>query len=126
MYTGRTPILALAAIFLGVAVAGDAAYTLGTKDKITFTVKDKDRITEVHHDEDDDGNDTTTISSKYIVFTDKETFENTDSWLNLKFNSSDVQGSLEPGKTYTCDVYGKRIPFLSMYRNIVSCTPGQK
>lgn len=55
----------------------------------------------------------------YMVFTKEETFKNEDSKAYLKFNSSDVQGKLELGKTYKLKVYGFRIPILSKYRNIV-------
>ena len=57
---------------------------------------------------------------KYLVFTDKGVFENTDSLLNFKWNSSDIYGELKVGETYTFNVYGWRVPFLSMYKNITS------
>jgi hypothetical protein len=59
-------------------------------------------------------------SSKYLVFTDKEVFQNTDSLSYLKFNSSDIYGSLEIGKTYKFEVYGFRLHLFSSYRNIIS------
>lgn len=64
------------------------------------------------------------LEHKYIVSTevvgeDFEVFENTDSWLFLKFNSADYQNQLEVGKTYKIKVIGWRIPLLSSYRNIV-------
>lgn len=57
--------------------------------------------------------------SKYLIFTDQETFENVDSWLALKFNSSDVYGSITEGSTCEFRVTGWRVPFLSWYRNIL-------
>jgi hypothetical protein len=102
----------IALVFL-VAVVGGVWYTLGTKDTVTFTVTDKERITE----SSTDGGTT----SKYLIFTDTETFENTDTMLYGKFNSSDVYGRLKEGKQYTCEVYGWRIGLFSTYRNIVSC-----
>lgn len=59
------------------------------------------------------------ISSKYLIFTTAETFENTDSLAYFKFDSSDVQGALSNGRTYTLVVYGWRVPALSWYRNVV-------
>jgi hypothetical protein len=82
-----------------------------TADTTTFTVTDKERIVTGLGD---------SVSSKYLVFTDGETFQNTDCLVLWKFASSDLQGSLTVGKTYEADVYGWRIPFLSTYRNIVS------
>jgi hypothetical protein len=61
-------------------------------------------------------------SSKYLIFTDQETFENVDSWLALKFNSSDVYGSIIEGSTCEFTVTGFRVPLLSWYRNILDAT----
>ena len=71
-----------------------------------ITIKNKERIAE-----DGDG--------KYLIFTKNEVFENTDSFLMWKFDSSDVYNNLEVGNTYTVKVNWYRIPFLSMYRNIL-------
>ena len=60
------------------------------------------------------------IDSKYIVFTDKEVFENTDSMIRGKMNSSDVQAQLHVGCTYDVTAYGFRSNWLSIYRNIRS------
>lgn len=86
----------------------------------TITVTDKDRITE--SSEDGDGNRNT--SSKYLVFTDDENgkplvFENTDCFIRLKFNSSNMQGQLKEGHTYKITVIGYRVPFFSWYQNII-------
>lgn len=77
-----------------------------SEETIIIKVLDKERIT-------------TKGESKYLVFCDGETFENTDTWLYFKWNSSDVQGVLTPGKTYKVSVVGWRVPILSMYRNII-------
>lgn len=60
-------------------------------------------------------------SDKYLVNTTVGTFENTDAWYRFKFNSSDVQGEIKGllGKTVEIEKYGWRIPFFSMYENIV-------
>jgi hypothetical protein len=82
-----------------------------TRDSVTFTVSDKERIVESSGEG---------ISSKYLVFSPGETFENTDAWWFLKFNSSDIQGRFQVGRTYTAQVYGWRVQAFSMYRNIIS------
>lgn len=64
----------------------------------------------------------TAQESKYLIFTDKETFENTDSFLAMKFNSSDLYGSIREGATCDFTVTGWRVPVLSWYRNILSAT----
>jgi hypothetical protein len=64
----------------------------------------------------------------YLVFTKLDSvtvkvFKNTDSWIEFKWNSSDIQAKLEPNKKYKLRIYGWRIPFLSKYENIVDVTP---
>lgn len=80
-----------------------------------ITVTDKERVVS------GSGED---ISSKYLVFGDASdgesvVFENTDAFLRLKFNSSNIQGSLKEGHTYKITVVGIRVSFMSMYENIL-------
>ena len=82
-------------------------------DRETYTVTVTEKTVKRYDGED-----------KFLVFAKTEdgkvmVFENTDTWLELKFNSSDIQAKLEAGKRYKVRVYGWRIPFLSMYPNIV-------
>ena len=79
-------------------------------DEVVIVVKDKERITTGTGEN---------IDSKFLVYADIEVFENVDSWMYFKFNSSDFQNELTVGKTYTVKVAGWRIPFFSTYRNIV-------
>ena len=60
-------------------------------------------------------------SSKYLIYAEDGVYENTDNIFRMKFNSADVYNQLQNGKTYMCDTYGWRVPFLSMYPNIVEC-----
>lgn len=76
-------------------------------------VSDKERVTT------GTGADT---KSEYLIFTQQETFKNTDSWLALKFSSSDVYGSIQKGQTCDFKVTGLRIPFFSSYRNILTAS----
>lgn len=113
-HIGVGAVFGLAA-FLALGVLGfNLWYTYGTGDEVDITVKDKERVVKSSGD---------SVSSKYLVYGDQETFENTDSFLKWKFGSSDIYRDLEAGKSYECQVYGKRVPFLSWYRNIVSCQP---
>ena len=80
-----------------------------------ITITDKDRIYTGSGDDRE---------SKYLVFGDGEdgsslVFENTDNMMRLKWNSSNVQGTLKEGHTYKVTVVGYRVPFLSMYENII-------
>ena len=63
--------------------------------------------------------------SKYLIYCKLENgeirvFENTDTILRGKFNSSDIYADLQIGKTYKFTVIGLRIKFLSVYQNIIS------
>jgi len=86
------------------------AVPIMTKDTVTATVTKTARIVEKSGD---------SVDSKYLIYTDVETFEDVDSWIYFKFNSSDVYGALKEGTTYKFTVYGWRVPFMSWYRNIV-------
>lgn len=97
-----------------VTIALSAIFTYTTIDSVTVRIEDKERVTTGSGE---------SISSKYLIFTDVETFENTDSILFLKFNSSDLYSSLKRGELYTLKVCGWRIPFLSSYRNILNIEP---
>lgn len=58
-------------------------------------------------------------SSQYLIFGKHETYSDHDTIAYWKWNSSDLYGAIEPGHTYKFTVYGWRVPFLSLYRNIV-------
>lgn len=94
---------------LGVAIVGSIIpHTM--KNTYTVTITDK----QVKRSNDSD---------KYLIYTKTDgktrVFKNTDSLLEGKFNSADVYAELEIGKTYDIETYGYRIPFCSMYENIV-------
>lgn len=60
----------------------------------------------------------------YLIFTklqdgEVRVFENTDSLLERKFNSSDVYAKIQSGKTYDFSTYGWRFQPLSVYENIL-------
>lgn len=68
---------------------------------------------------------------KYLIFTKLEdgsvrVFENTDSTLEMKWNSSDFQAMLEVGKTYDIKTYGWRVPLASSYENVIGVTEVKK
>ena len=77
-----------------------------------ITVTDKERVN-------------TSSYSKYLIMGEDENgetlvLENTDNTIRFKFNSSDIYAALKEGETYEVEVIGYRVPFLSMYENIIS------
>ena len=68
-------------------------------------------------------------NNKYMVYGktvdpehSPESYEITDSALAKRFNSSDLYGEIEIGKTYVFIVGGNRVPFMSWYPDIFSAT----
>jgi len=79
----------------------------GSAENVTIVVQEKERVAD-------------SDSSKYLIWAeDGDVFENTDSLWFGKFNSSDLYGDLMVGNEYCVTVAGWRIPFFSMYRNII-------
>lgn len=101
----------LAIILLFAYSATSYNYAHNTTEYQTVLVVDKERIC------------SSGDNCRWLVFTENEVFENTDSLFHLKWNSTDLQHQITVGETYTFLVYGWRIPFLSMHRNIVRTVP---
>lgn len=100
-------IAALIVLVLIGAFVGYRLITVETLQNVTFT-KNGERVCSANND------------CKFLEYSSDETFENTDEWVFLKFNSGDVHRLISAGTV--CDevqVYGWRVPFLSWYRNIV-------
>jgi hypothetical protein len=91
-------------------IIGYPTFYYVSADTIEITVKDKERVVDGSSDN---------MNSRYLIYTTDEVFENVDALLFLKYNSSDVYGKLEVGKTYTVKVAGWRVKFFSWYRNII-------
>lgn len=105
----------LAALFIGAAFYGSYAYFSLTQETVEVVTTGKERASFGSGDD---------LTHKYLIFTETETFENTDTVFGLKFNSADIYGRINTGTACQFRVYGWRIPFLSTYRNILtaSCT----
>jgi len=85
-------------------------YYFGSEDTATCTVEDKDRST---------ANGT----SVYRVYTDCGVFEVEDAMMRGNFASADLYADLDEGTTYEFTTIGWRLPFLSMFPNIIESTP---
>lgn len=58
-------------------------------------------------------------NNQYLVYTDKETYKVEDTLAYFNFRSSDVWGKLVKGSTYEFTTTYWRVPWLSMFENIV-------
>jgi predicted metalloprotease len=61
---------------------------------------------------------------KYFIYTQTEegnikVYENTDNFLELKFNSKDLYWGIAINKKYEVRAYGLNIPLFSSYQNII-------
>lgn len=109
----RKIFLALLALLALGSLFTNAPYQWLTQRTIeSALIKDKQISTQSN---DDDGK----VQSTYMIYTDAGVLRNDDALWFAKFNSSDIYGNLDIGKRYRLKVYGWRIPFLSMYPNIV-------
>jgi hypothetical protein len=119
MFLERINIIRGKKMKLGVGIAG-IVLSLGLVcgaphlDRETYTARVTEKTVKRYDDDD-----------KYLLFTKLvednkvRVFENTDSWLELKRNSSNIWGELEEGKTYEIKTYGFRAPVFSWYENIL-------
>jgi len=100
--------LILGLVVLAVVVGGTEPYWTHGSKVVTVTGVTTKRMN--RHGKDQD---------VYLVFTDDQTYRNTDTLYYFKFNSSDVQGKLIQTGRFRIEYYGFRIPILSKYRNII-------
>lgn len=108
--TGPWGCLGLIVVVLVLGIGG-FGWAHSTEHSVTITVNRLDDQPTSHN------------GHQYLVFTDQGVYKDTDSVFFLKFNSSDLYDQLAVGKTYRCTSTGARIPVLSSYRNLLSCTP---
>lgn len=107
--------LIAASIISALIAWGIHAYVASDR-QVTVTVQNEARVCS------NDGNGS--VSCQYLIYTSGGTFKDTDSLTAGKFNSSDVYGQLQIGHTYTLEVRGYRIPWMSEYPNILRIVSG--
>jgi hypothetical protein len=108
--------MALLPLLMAVFALGGCEQT--NRKDVTFTVDSKEsRIV---------GSGDSRKSVFFVYGTRGEVFRNEDVLINLdgksKFDSASMQAMFKPGKTYEVETIGWRIPFLSMFPNIVEAT----
>jgi hypothetical protein len=97
-------------ILVIVAFVGYGAWQHSTARDVTITVKSLD-------------DQSTGSGHQYLVFTDQGVFKDTDAFWFGKFSSSDLFNQLADGRTYRCEVAGRRVHITSSYPNLISCQP---
>lgn len=112
------PIIAVV-VFIGLMFTNLPYQWLTQRTLENVLIKDKQISTETEKE-------TGKVISTYLIYTDQGVYRNDDAFWFWKFDSSDFYGDLDVGKRYDIKVYGLRIPFLSMYPNIVRMKPVQE
>jgi len=102
-------VVAVLTIIVVPIAIGVTAY-LSSQHQQTITVNKSERIV-------DNGGK----SSRYLIYTKQGVYQDTDTLLFGKFNSSDLYSQLQQNKTYSCLTVGWRVPFLSWYPNLIKC-----
>lgn len=102
-------LLFIALVFVLMVISSVIYYA--NVESTTITITHKERIVRGSGD---------SVSSYYLVYTDRETFALKDDLFYGQFNSSDIYGRIKSGDTYRVTALGVRVPFLSWYRNLVS------
>lgn len=108
-------ILFLVVVTLSILCRCAHSWSYATSEQISYTATVTRMEVKEHNNE-----------SKYLVFTrltdtdEVYVFQITDSFFHGRFDSSDLYGSIEEGKTYIFIVYGYRTEELSEYENILS------
>jgi len=105
----RKSIFGLAALVIGLSIA----YTVsayGNKQTVTVKVTDKERIVTMSDGSSD---------SYYLIYTNEGTYQLDDNLVYGNFRSSDWYGKIKRDSTYTFDLIGYRIGFISSYQEIV-------
>lgn len=100
-------ILLIPLLFLLLFLIPNAAYQYLTIDTSTGIVQHKERIC-------DNGE-----ACYWMVFTDQGEYINSDTLLHLKWDSTTLQRKIPMNEEVTFTHYGWRVPFLSMYPNII-------
>jgi hypothetical protein len=94
-------------IIFSIFIVNSCNYALSEPEEITATISHKERVYDADR------------GSRYLIFTDAGTFENVDSLIYGKFDSSDLYGYLQVGETYSIKIKGIRSHFFSIYPNIL-------
>ena len=93
-------------------------YCVATVSSETITVSDKGIVVESYGSGESAG----TMSHYMVYTTNGQALKNTNNIWFWKFRSDELQGKLKKGKKYKIKTWGIRIPWLGLYKHIISAT----
>lgn len=112
MYSIKAKLIAYAiGLAMGAIIAAPLLYLQYCDPRIEYvTIQEKTiRIKNIENK----------TSQDYLIYTDKGVFEVSDQLFYMKFNSSDIYAQLKVDSKVQIKVCGRRVPFFSMYPNII-------
>lgn len=101
--------------FAFIAVSYSGAYVLSEESDVNVCVKSKERRMKSSLTENG-----TSISYEYIVWAENSVYRVDDSFLFMTFDSADRFNQIEEGSCYSVNTAGWRLPFIGMFKNIIS------
>lgn len=106
-------------IFLVVMIFGHFLYCRLSVAKETIKVADKGIVVRNVYAGD---NSSSSVSDYMVYTTNGQAIKNTNCIWFWKFHSDELQGKLKKGKKYKIKTWGVRIPWLGLYKHIISAT----
>ena len=106
-------------IFLVVMIFGHFLYCRLSVAKETIKVADKGIVVRNVYVGD---NSSSSVSDYMVYTTNGQAIKNTNCIWFWKFHSDELQGKFKKGKRYKIKTYGVRIPWLGLYKHIISAT----
>ncbi len=106
-------------IFLVVMIFGHFLYCKLTVAKETIKVSDKGIVVRNVYAGD---NSSSSVSDYMIYTTNGQAIKNTNCIWFWKLRSDELQGKLKKGKKYKIKTWGVRVPWLGLYKHIISAT----
>lgn len=113
-------------LFMVVAIVGlvllvlllNRWYCMATVSSETITISDKGIVVESYG-----SGETAGTMSHYMVYTTNgQAIKNTNNIWFWKWRSDELQGKLKKGKKYKIKTWGVRIPWLGLYKHIITAT----
>jgi hypothetical protein len=118
---GTIAYVAIVAILV-ILVAVCICIPLFTQDTTTLTVVKTDSYTSTDCDTDSNGHSSCSTTLHNLAYTDGEILQFNDCFVLWVWGSQTIYSHIETGKTYTFKVYGFNVPWLNMYRSVISYT----
>lgn len=112
--------IVLIAAFIVLLVGLCICIPLFTQDTVTLTVIKTDTYTTTDCDSDSDGHTSCSTTLHNNVYTNGEILSFNDCLVLWVWGSQTAFSHIEVGKTYTFNVYGFNVPWLNMYRSVIS------